>query len=253
MIVAAERVARPDTLRVVPITVADNVVSPLAVSVPVELTDVPVIAPAPRVPKVVVPVTPSVVATVVACSVVVPSDRSVPVEYTDVPVIAPAPRVPRVVTPVTPSVVATVVACNVLVPSTFSPPDEYSDDPEIVDAWRPVREVEPDTLSVPPVYTETLDAESVVNAAFEKLAWPDTFKLFTTQTLESVARPEQTLKAEPVIVADPETSKATDGFFPIPKRIPDKSPCKNGNPLVVEYIVKKLLWRGLTPPGLLPR
>ena len=86
----------------------------------------------------------------------------------------------------------------------------------------------------------TLDAEIVVQDTFEKVASPLTFTALTTHTDDRVDRPAQTLKAEPAMLADPETSSATVGLFPIPRRIPAKSPCKNGRPLVVEYIVKKL-------------
>uniref|UniRef100_A0A6C0K9H6 Uncharacterized protein n=1 Tax=viral metagenome TaxID=1070528 RepID=A0A6C0K9H6_9ZZZZ len=93
----------------------------------------------------------------------------------------------------------------------------------------PVRFVDPDTLSVPPVYTKTLDAESDVNDTLdEKLVWPHTFKVFTTCTFESVATPAHTFKAEPRIVADPDTSRATVGSLPIPSHMEDRSPCKNG-------------------------
>jgi hypothetical protein len=155
---------------------------------------------------------------------------------------------------VRPVVVPTVVACKEAAPSTVSPPEEYSDDPEMVVARTPVREVDPDTLSVPPVYTNTFDAEMFVNDTLDvKLAWPHTFKVFTTCTFESVARPAQRFKAEPRIVTDPDTSRATVGSLPIPSHMADRSPCKNGIPLVVEYILKKLLCRGVAPPGLLPR
>jgi hypothetical protein len=100
----------------------------------------------------------------------------------------------------------------------------------------------------------TFDAEIFVKDTLEvKAACPDTFRVLRTWTADSVARPAQTLKVEPPIFAEPDTSRATVGSFPIPSHIADRSPCKNGRPLIVEYIVKKLSCEGLSPPGLLPR
>ena len=229
MIVVPVNVVDPPTLRLRWTVSPDTVASPETLRVLLTNTLDPDMVVAVRDPKVVSPVTPRVVPTVVACNVVVPSALSPPLEYNDVPEIVAAVRLPNVVRPVTPSVVPTVVACKLVVPSTVSPPEEYSDDPEMVVARRPVREVDPDTLSVPPVYTNTLDAEMFVNDTLElNVAWPDTFKVFRTCTFESVARPAQTFKAEPRIVADPDTSRATVGSLPIPSHIADRSPCKNG-------------------------
>ena len=55
-------------------------------------------------------------------------------------------------------------------------------------------EVKPDTLSVPPVYTNTLDAESVVKDAFENIACPDTLSVLLVPGILTfplrVVRPE---------------------------------------------------------------
>jgi hypothetical protein len=57
-----------------------------------------------------------------------------------------------------------------------------------------------------------------------------------------------------LIKALPDTSRVVVGILPIPKRIPDISPCKNGTEQSVEYTRKVLgLVIAYAPLGLLPR
>jgi hypothetical protein len=91
--------------------------------------------------------------------------------------------------------------------------------------------------------------DEVVRA--ERVVVPETVR-FVSIALDKVAVPD-TVRLR-VINALPDTSRVVVGTLPIPNRIPDISPCKNGAVETVEYTRKVLgLVIAYEPLGLLPR